>query len=380
MDPETQSFFNDALLDREPDEVPNELGIEVARAPAADSLEQDPESRDTHTTHTTNTLDVTAEAVASEADTGPRQTSEQPQDQSAPPRAMFIFTIGEHRLSYTHELGVLNEYPEALETITSNQCLITSAFLAPALHTAMAELGPSMMVQVAVRLTAVSFRLVAEILPIHQPPPYEGPGKDEQLKLAESIRHELDRALPYFDWQGARNHYGRIRYLMVLLKEAIRVLAVPIEALAEALRLDIPATHIAQHVIHAIVDLGQTPANVCGAWAAETLLSAWLGDGREICEMSRCLTPDSSKEEAKNLEASQNSDSEEDLPSPSTFVRRKVGPKASRIEVRIPRAADDTVIGPGNQAGKPPSLLKDLTANADTFGRRPVVHFRLRAR
>ena len=33
---------------------------------------------------------------------------------------MFIFTIGEYRFSYTYELGVLNKYPEALETITSN--------------------------------------------------------------------------------------------------------------------------------------------------------------------------------------------------------------------------------------------------------------------
>ena len=78
MDPKTQSFFNDALLDREPGEVPNELGIEAARAPAADSLEEEPELRDAYSTQTTNTLDVTAETVASEADTGPRKTSEQP--------------------------------------------------------------------------------------------------------------------------------------------------------------------------------------------------------------------------------------------------------------------------------------------------------------
>ena len=41
----------------------------------------------------------------------------------------------------------MNEHPEALQAITSNQCLSTSAFLKPALNAAMAELRPSMMVQ-----------------------------------------------------------------------------------------------------------------------------------------------------------------------------------------------------------------------------------------
>ena len=131
-----------------------------------------------------------------------------------------------------------------------------------------------MMLQVAVRLTAISLRLVAEILLTeHHLLPYEGPGKDEQQKLAQTVRHELDRALPYFPWQGARNHHGRVQYLMALLEEAIRVLAVPTESLTEALRMDVPATYAAQRVTSGILDLGQTPADVCGAWAAKALLS-----------------------------------------------------------------------------------------------------------
>jgi pimeloyl-ACP methyl ester carboxylesterase len=52
----------------------------------------------------------------------------------------------------------------ALQTITSNQCLITSTFFKPILHAAMAELRPAMMVQVVVRLTVIRVRLAAKIL------------------------------------------------------------------------------------------------------------------------------------------------------------------------------------------------------------------------
>ena len=86
-------------------------------------------------------------------------------ERNEPPQAMLTFVMGEHRFSDSCELGVLNEHPKALETITSNQCLSTSAFLTPALHAVMAEMRPLMMVQVAVRLTATTLRLVAKILP-----------------------------------------------------------------------------------------------------------------------------------------------------------------------------------------------------------------------
>ena len=98
------------------------------------------------------------------------------------------------------------------------------------------------MVQVAVRLNAISLRLVAEILPTQHPmPQYEGLGKDEQQKLAETFRCELNQAVPYFQWQGPRNCYGRIQYLMAVLEEVIRVLAVPTVSLTDALSLDVGA-------------------------------------------------------------------------------------------------------------------------------------------
>ena len=80
-------------------------------------------------------------------------------------QAKVIFVVGEHRFSDSCDLGVLIKHHEALQAITSNQCLSTSAFLRPALYAAMAELRPSMMVQVAVRLTAITLRLAAKILP-----------------------------------------------------------------------------------------------------------------------------------------------------------------------------------------------------------------------
>lgn len=80
------------------------------------------------------------------------------------PQALVIFVLGEHRFSNSCELGVMNEHPVASEAITSNRCLSSSAFLKPVLNAAMAELRPSMMVQVAVRLTAITLRLAAKML------------------------------------------------------------------------------------------------------------------------------------------------------------------------------------------------------------------------
>ena len=85
----------------------------------------------------------------------------------------------------------------------------------------------------------------------------------------ETVRRELDHALPYYQWQGRRNYYGRILYLMVLLEEAVRILAVPKRALTEALKADKPATLVLERVSQAIVDLGESPGDVCGVWAEE---------------------------------------------------------------------------------------------------------------
>ena len=52
--------------------------------------------------------------------------------------------MGGHCISESSNLDVLNFYPEAFREITSNACLSTSAFLAPALQDAMEELRPTL--------------------------------------------------------------------------------------------------------------------------------------------------------------------------------------------------------------------------------------------
>jgi len=205
-----------------------------------------------------------------------RQTPDARQEHNAPPQAMLIFAIGEHRFEDSCDLGVLNEHPEALETITSNQCLRTSAFLYPALHPVMAELRPSMMVQVAVRPTAITLRLVAEILPAdHVTHQDESARGDEQQRLSETIRHKLEEAVPYYPWQGPRNYYGRVQYLMLLLEDAVRVLAVSPGSLTAAVKMDAAANRALGRVAHSIFHRGHSAADVRGVWAAETLLSVW---------------------------------------------------------------------------------------------------------
>ena len=145
MEAAHQSFFLDAISDGTTQSL-------------ADNLMEMPESRDTE-------HDVTTVLSGSNM-TGLGNTIEPTKmpECSDPPQALVIFVLGEHRFSDSCELGVMNEHPEALQAITFNQCLSTSAFLEPALHAAMAELRPSMMVQVAVRLTAITLRLVVKIL------------------------------------------------------------------------------------------------------------------------------------------------------------------------------------------------------------------------
>ena len=146
-----------------------------------------------------------------------------------------MIAMGGYCISNSCDLGVLNGYPEALKNITSNACLSTSSFLAPALQVAMAELRPLIMHQVAVRLTAVSLRMIAELLPDERA--LTPPGdicEDKDHKLLESVHHALDQAIPYFQWQGPRNYCGRVQYVAALLEEGIRVLQVPQEASANA--------------------------------------------------------------------------------------------------------------------------------------------------
>ena len=67
-------------------------------------------------------------------------------DRSDPLQVLVIFVLDKHRFSNSYELGVINEHSKALQTITSNQCLNTSAFLKPALYIAIAKLRLSIIV------------------------------------------------------------------------------------------------------------------------------------------------------------------------------------------------------------------------------------------
>ena len=368
MDAANNSFFLDATSD------------EAAQS-LAGGREDTPKSRDSTPTElpSADTNTGLSNAVAES-----KQTPDRAQEYDIPPQAMLIFIMGEHRFSDSCELGVLNEHPEALKAITSNQCLSTSAFLKPALEAAMAELRPLMMMPVAIRLTAISLRLIAGILPNHQPSPQdENAGEGEQQKLAETVRHELGQAVPYYQWQGPTNYCGRIQYLMALLEEAIRVMAVPRDSLTEALKLDTAAAHISQRVLQSILDLGQNPKEVCGAWAADTLLLAWVP--RKAYQPPRCLTLDFSKmkENGVELATSPDFDSDDELPSPSEFVRRKPDTKAARalplVEVRAPNAADDHVFRSGS-AGRVILVRSASLQTLTILYRRSAIHLRFRPR
>ena len=184
---------------------------------------------------------------------------------------------------------------------------------------------------------------------------------------------------------------------MALLEEAIRSLVVLTASLIEALKLDASAAHISQLVGEWIFDLRERPVDVCGTWAAETLLPAWVSekanskstDDRkrqnkragavdeediksnrprtaakpatvcnesEICKSLLCRTPLIAEDKDVELAVSSDAESEDELPSLSTFVRRRPGLKASktlsRVEVRVPKAADDDIVKSG-RAGKP---------------------------
>ena len=346
MESAHQSFFHDAISD--------ETNQGLADAPV-EMLE----SRDEEHHVPTELSGSNTAAEPSNAIIEPTEML----DRSDPPQALVIFVLGEHRFSDSCELGVMNEHPEALQAITSNQCLSTSAFLKPALHAAMAELRPSMMVQVAVRLTAITLRLAAKILRTEDGmAQYPDVCETEQQELSETIRTDLERAVPYYQWQGPRNYYGRVQYLMALLQEAIGAFTVPTSSLAEALKQDVPANQAAKRVARSVFDLGDTLSDVCGPWAAEHLLSSWenssfktpfdrnanaeeesVDDATKPRKLSLCMTP--------------NSDLEEELPSPSTFIRKKPirrnSQTAMAAEVRLPEAVNDDAAKQGSRAGMP---------------------------
>ena len=308
------------------------------------------ESRDL--TPTITSSDAQTQLEPSNAVIEPQKPTDRPQGANAPPQAMLIFVMGDHCVSDSCELGVLNEHPEALETTTSNRCLSTSAFLKPALDAAMAELRPSMMVPIAVRLTAISLRLVAGILQNREPSPQrEDAGGDEQQELAEFVRHKLGQAVPYYQWQGPRNYCGRIQYLMALREEAIRVMAVPTSSLAEALRLDVQAAGASRRLAQSISSIEQSLEEVCGVRASSLLQSMWAS--QKVDQPPQRPEPEYRKVNANGIEQMDvpDSESEDELPSPSEFVPRKTDNKApptsSQAQMRISKAVENESAKPG---------------------------------
>ena len=149
---------------------------------------------------------------------------------------------------------------------------------------------------------------------------------------------------------------------MALLQEAIRALAVPTSSLAEALKDDVLASQAAKRMARSVFDSGDSVLDVCRPWAAEYLLSSWenssfktpsdrnanaeeqsVNDATKPRKLSLCMTP--------------NSDLEEKLPSPSTFIRKKLirrnSQTAMAAEVRLPEAVNDDATKQGSRAGMP---------------------------
>ena len=258
-----------------------------------------------------------------------------------PSQAMLIFVIGDHRLSETVELGVLNEHPEALKNITATQSLTSSAFLTPAIQAVMAELQPSLMVQVAVQLTIISFRLVAQELS-SKDNRQAVPNSDKYQELAKVVHDGLEQALPFFEWQGRTNQCGRARYLMALLQEAIRIFGIETESLVKGMKSHASAKSAVRQVTMAIASLGYSPVEVCGEWAAENLIPAWPStvarskkQRRDSEVFHNALSKQGKDHSRRSSAASEKGSDDDELPSPSKFVsagtrkRRLVTPSGS---------------------------------------------------
>ena len=111
----------------------------------------------------------------------------QSQEQEVSTYVKFIFVLGEDSFSDTFELGVLDEHPKALESITSHPCLSLLAFLKPAIQAVIARLLPSIIVQIAVRLTALMLRLVALILLTEKHLQSRGVCREEEEQLLKAL-------------------------------------------------------------------------------------------------------------------------------------------------------------------------------------------------
>lgn len=248
----------------------------------------------------------------------------------AEPAAMVSFTLFDHVFSTSCKLGILDEYPEALKAITAHPCLTTSAFLDSALDAVMIDLRPAIMVPIAVRLAVVALKLAIGILPSNSQLSAAEDNEDEELAMADFIHDMLDHAVPYFQWQRTRHFAGRIRYLMILLQEAVRVMAVSTELLSNALHADASAQRASLRLTDLIIGLGESPVEICGDWASmllSSIVSPRITD--RPSHRPEAGRADPSKPTVERLEFTDDTDDTYHFPSPRQLVRASRRGKAA---------------------------------------------------
>ena len=103
-------------------------------------------------------------------------------------------------------------------------------------------------------------------------------------------------------------------------------------------------------------------ADVCGTWAAKTLLSAWADDASSKSRNSaiKVTNPESANHTVglhkTPLYTTPDSKLEEELPSPSTFIQKKpsiTAPwKSTGANRKLQKAANKDAPKPGSRAGR----------------------------
>ncbi|KAK4983209.1 hypothetical protein LTR50_007355 [Elasticomyces elasticus] len=174
----------------------------------------------------------------------------------------------------------LEEPPAALDNITPNQTLSVSAFFGLSLDAAVEKEGPLIMRQVAMRLTAHALRTAAATL---RSPLTDCRSADchtmDPREQADEVLWQLKNAVPHHHWQGPTTLHGRVQYLMTLLKHVLERWPQSIESWLGLLTGDAEATEAMRCITQTSNALKQSPEDVCGAWAATNLLSAWQVPG-----------------------------------------------------------------------------------------------------
>ncbi len=118
----------------------------------------------------------------------------------------------------------------------------------------------------------------------------------------------------------------------------------------KALKPDAPAARAAERVVRSILHLRQSPKDVCGTWAGDTLVSVLVSQTARL--PPTCQSEDSSKVEEDKPAVLPDFDDEDELQSPSELVRRRPAIQASqtlsRVEVRVPMVADADIVESGS--------------------------------